>query len=164
MIYKPYTYVCVRVVLIAANVPAHIRTHIRTRVYLDAATNTYKKHKFVIITTKDKNQKHTQNKYFCRLFHFCTKWNNINHLFSACLHQKMKKNKGEPVPSGTHTVYIVRPFFSISFFQITIQTKITPLPEISNFNTLYKCQTIFLILLLYPIYWKCILIYGLSTL
>lgn len=77
---------------------------------------------------------------------------------------KNEKNKGEPVPSGTHTVYIVRPFFSISFFQITIQTKITPLPEISKFNTLYKCQTIFLILLLYPIYWKCILIYGLSTL
>ena len=59
--------------LFAANVSAHIRTHIRTRVYLDAATNTHKKHKFVIITTKDKNQKHTQNKYFCRLFHFCTK-------------------------------------------------------------------------------------------
>lgn len=59
--------------LFAANVPAHIRTHIRTRVTLDAATNTHKKHKFVIITTKDKNQKHTQNKYFCRLFHFCTK-------------------------------------------------------------------------------------------
>lgn len=150
--------------LFAANVPAHIHTHTRTRVVLDAATNTHKKHKFVIITTKDKNQKHTQNKYFCRLFHFCTKWNNINYWFSACLHQKMKKNKGEPVPSGTHTIYIVRPFFSISFFQITIQTKITPLPEISNFNTLYKCQTIFLILLLYPIYWKCILIYGLSTL
>lgn len=55
--------------LFAANVPAHIRT----RVYLDAATNTRKKHKFVIITTKDKNQKRTQNKYFCRLFHFCTK-------------------------------------------------------------------------------------------
>lgn len=45
--------------LFAANVPAHIRTHIRTRVTLDAATNTCKKHKFVIITTKDKNQKHT---------------------------------------------------------------------------------------------------------
>lgn len=59
--------------LFAANVPAHIRTHIRTRVVLDAATNTHKKHKFVIITTKDKNQKQTQNKYFCRLFHFCTK-------------------------------------------------------------------------------------------
>lgn len=44
--------------LFAANVSAHIRTHIRTRVYLDAATNTHKKHKFVIITTKDKNQKH----------------------------------------------------------------------------------------------------------
>lgn len=59
--------------LFAANVPAHIRTHTHTRVVLDAATNTHKKHKFVIITTKDKNQKHTQNKYFCRLFHFCTK-------------------------------------------------------------------------------------------
>lgn len=59
--------------LFAANVPTHIRTHIRTHVVLDAATNTHKKHKFVIITTKDKNQKYTQNKYFCRLFHFCTK-------------------------------------------------------------------------------------------
>lgn len=73
MIYKPYTYVCACVVLICGKCTGthtHAHTHARG---LDAATNTHKKHKFVIITTKDKNQKHTQNKYFCRLFHFCTK-------------------------------------------------------------------------------------------
>lgn len=150
--------------LFAANVPAHIHTHTRTRVVLDAATNTHKKCKFVIITIKNKNQKHTQNKYFLLFVSLLHKVKQYKSLIFSMFTPKNEKNKREPVPSGTHTVYIVRPFFSISFFQIIIQTKITPLPEISNFNTLYKCQTIFLILLLYPIYWKCILIYGLSTL
>lgn len=32
----------------------------------------------------------------------------------------MKKKKAEPVNSGANTVYIIRPDFSISFFQKSI--------------------------------------------
>lgn len=56
--------------LFAANVPAHIRTHTRTRVVLDAATNTHKKHKFVIITTKDKTKNTHKTNTFAVCFTF----------------------------------------------------------------------------------------------
>lgn len=36
---------------------------------------------------------------------------------------KNEKNKGEPVPSGTHTVYIVRPFFQSRFFKSQYKQK-----------------------------------------
>lgn len=78
--------------LFAANVPAHIRTHTRTRVVLDAATNTHKKHKFVKLQQKDKNQKHTQKQIllpFVSLLHKVKQYKSL--IFSMFVPKNEKK-------------------------------------------------------------------------